>query len=242
MTQQFDSLPSFVRDSAEEKHTSKFLAGLAFSFGCEENLPDYAKFYVSNQSAGYAFYKLKGVFEKIDEYIGVNSQKVTNSPWDYFSDVEALVTFDKKIIELTEKLQDSSEPLVVEKIRIVDRGVDRHQMARRIIDLEDCQKTFDGEILNHLKDRNRSLDSFLKAVYTERARKKASKRSTTGDGRANNSTFTILVDSNQDCDKGKSLRTERIVLRRDIKRSWLQGESLHLVRLFTIVFSDQQAD
>jgi hypothetical protein len=70
MTQQFDSLPSFVRDSAEEKHTSKFLAGLAFSFGCEENLPDYAKFYVSNQSAGYAFYKLKGVFEKIDEYIG----------------------------------------------------------------------------------------------------------------------------------------------------------------------------
>jgi hypothetical protein len=220
MTQQSNGLPfPAAVEFAEQKYTNEFLEHVAdFSFD-EEDLSDYSRFYTKNPAAGYAFHRLKALFEKIDMFLGVKSPKAFESPWDYFSNVDSLATFNKKIIELTEKLQVSSEPLVVEKVRIADRGHVRKQMLKRLINLDPSERTFDSEILEHLKDRHRILNSFWKAVYTERDRKKQSKRSTEGNSEANKSLLITPVDSNQGCDKERSLPKQETILPTLVKKN-----------------------
>jgi hypothetical protein len=187
MTHQFEVTvqPSEPIDFAEQRFTKEFLDGLAdFDSDSGWDLNDYAKFYCTNRAAGYAFHKLKSVFEKIDMFLSIKPQKRYNTPWDYFSDVDALAKFSRKITELTETLKVSAEPLVVEKIRIVNRSATRAEMYKRIIDLEPSKRTFESDILEHLKDRHTILNAFLTAVNIERDREKASKDSKEGNYQA----------------------------------------------------------
>jgi hypothetical protein len=163
-----------LADEDEQRYTSKYLGQIAdLEFKSDRDISEYAKFYQTNPLAGYAFYKLKKVFEKIDRIIDIKSPKGSVSHWDYFSDVESLAAFSTKITQLTETLQGSSEPLIVETIRIVDRSGMRRKMFKRIINLEPSERTFESDILEHLEDRHKILDGFLTAVYVERSRRKA---------------------------------------------------------------------
>jgi hypothetical protein len=170
-------------DVAEKRYTEKFLDGItdmAFEWGEELELSEYATFYCADPAAGYAFHKLETMFKEIDKFVCGKPGRVTDSPFGYFSNVEVLVTFSRKMAELTETLQKSAEPPAVEKIRIVDRNADRKKMFKRIIDVEPSKRTFESDVLENLKDRHKIMNAFWKAVYTERDRKKASKSSNEG--------------------------------------------------------------
>jgi len=164
-----------VDRAVEERYTNKFLDGLSeFAWDWDEEFIDpYAIFYSANVEAGYAFHMLKQIFKKIDAFIGIKSS--SQSPWKYFSSLESLVSFSKAIETLTKAAQGVNEPLVIEKIRIVDRSDIRRAMLKRITDLEPSRRTFSPEVLDYLTDRNTIFDNFLEAVDKEGLKEEGAK-------------------------------------------------------------------
>lgn len=169
-------------DIVEQRYSKKFLDGLSeFLWEWdEEDISEYAKFYSDNPQAGYAFHVLKGIFEKIDMFIGIGSTRNSESPWDYFSNIQSLAAFSTAITKLTEALNRDPEPPMVEKIRIADRSRVRKQMLKRIYNLDPSRRTYNSEVLEHLKDRNKILDVFLKNLYIRRSKKKLDAKTTSG--------------------------------------------------------------
>jgi hypothetical protein len=157
-----------VDKAEEEKYTKQFLDRISH-FEYEGLADPYTLFYYENNEAGYAFYMLGRIFNKIDAFIGIKS--VAQSPWRYFSSLESLLSFSEAIEDLTKEVQGGNEPPVIEKIRIADRTRIRKTMLQRIIDLEPSRRTFDAEVLEFLRDRNTIFENFLKAVYKRRGKK-----------------------------------------------------------------------